>query len=124
MDDTGRLQVPQEMLDQLSIRGRALVDMEGDRIVIRPGASGISTVATSQAAPGPDDGSPESPADQTVVPARVELAQSVIPARRPAPAPPKPSRPAREPLKRDRPRDVPDEHRPFAPPSSGEARDD
>ncbi len=44
VDDTGRLQVPSEMLEQLSIRGRAVVDMEGDRIVIRSSSSSISTV--------------------------------------------------------------------------------
>ena len=124
VDDTGRLQVPQEMLDQLSIRGRAVVDIEGDRIVIRPGTSGISTVAASRAA-SPDADAEEPPADQPVVPARVELAQTVVPARRrPAPVPPKASRPARGPSRRERPQDVPDEHRPYAPPSGGDARDD
>ena len=128
VDDTGRLQVPQEMLDQLSIRGRALVDVEGDRIVIRSGASGISTVAAPQVA-SEDDADSDSrlgapPADQPIIPARVELAVPVIPARqRPAPAAPKRARPDRAPSPRVPPKDIPDEHRPFAPPG-GEARDD
>ena len=128
VDDTGRLQVPQEMLDQLSIRGRALVDMEGDRIVIRSGTSGIATVAASRAASEQDADAPTRPGapppDQPIIPARVELAAPVIPARhRPTRAAPKPARPDRAPPARARPRDVPDEHRPFAPPGGGETRD-
>ena len=129
VDDTGRLQVPQEMLDHLSIRGRALVDIEGDRIVIRPGTSEISTVVPSQAT---DDGEPDTatptlapPPDQPIVPARVELAAPVIPARRSPPHTPSTRTPA-EPKPRERaPRhDIPDEHRPFAPPDEGSPRDD
>ncbi len=44
VDDTGRLQIPQDMLDRLGIRGRATVDLAEDRIVIRSGSSNISTL--------------------------------------------------------------------------------
>ncbi len=128
VDDTGRLQVPQEMLDQLSIRGRAFVDVEGDGIVIRPGTSGISTVASSRSAAAGETESDEpteaQPPDEPIIPARVELAAPVIPSRhRPIRRQPKPTPPKRESPKRARREDVPDEHRPFAPPG-GAPRDD
>ena len=46
VDDVGRLQVPREMLDQLGIGGRAVVDVEGDQIVIRSelAAAGVEIV--------------------------------------------------------------------------------
>ena len=43
VDDTGRLQIPQDMLDRLDIRGRATVDLSEDSIVIRAESSNIST---------------------------------------------------------------------------------
>ena len=36
VDDTGRLQIPAEYLEQIGISGRAIVDMEDGQIVIRP----------------------------------------------------------------------------------------
>ena len=36
VDDTGRLQIPQEYLEQLGISGRAIVEVEDGRVVIKP----------------------------------------------------------------------------------------
>jgi ABC-type lipoprotein export system ATPase subunit len=44
LDGAGRLQVPREYLETLNIGNRAFVDLEGDRIVIRPVESQNTTV--------------------------------------------------------------------------------
>lgn len=36
LDSAGRLQIPRDFLDQLKIKGKVLVDLEEDKIVIRP----------------------------------------------------------------------------------------
>jgi ABC-type glutathione transport system ATPase component len=36
VDNTGRLQIPREMLEKLAIGGRARLALEADRVVIRP----------------------------------------------------------------------------------------
>jgi putative ABC transport system ATP-binding protein len=47
LDGAGRLQVPREYLETLNIGNRAFVDLEGDRIVIRP-VEGQNTTGTHQ----------------------------------------------------------------------------
>ncbi len=47
LDGAGRLQVPREYLETLNIGNRAFVDLEGDRIVIRP-VEGQNAAETNQ----------------------------------------------------------------------------
>ncbi len=140
VDDVGRLQVPREMLDQLGIGGRAVVDVEGDQIVIRselaaqsatgtpPATAAAESPAeseTPEAAPsGPDADSAHTetaPATDSAEPDAVasESASQIGAARdtKPGAEPrdessaPNPAPPAAE------PREVPPEHRRFAPPT-------
>jgi len=62
LDGAGRLQVPREYLESLSIKDRATIDMEGDRIVIRPvdtPAGSAGSKGTLQRAPSPAQASLE-----------------------------------------------------------------
>tara|TARA_Y100000590_G_C15572224_1_gene959047 strand:- start:398 stop:1159 length:762 start_codon:yes stop_codon:yes gene_type:complete len=119
VDDTGRLQVPREMLARLDITGRALVDIEGDRIVIRSDSADPQTVVSDSSGltvPPIDsgdsgvalEGSPDRPP---------QLEQSD----------PLASDQADQTLKRVSPefesRDVPEEHRRFAPRGSEDTPD-
>ena len=109
VDDTGRLQVPRDMLEQLGIEGRAVVELEGEQIVIRPEQAThdiriveATPVETSRPASGGPTDTPQREAG-----------------RRPdRPAPPKPAaRPERD------AEEVSDEHRMFAPPDHREDDD-
>ena len=154
VDDVGRLQVPREMLDQLGIGGRAVVDVEGDQIVIRsePAAAGVeivrddSTAAdrTAERAPEPTaprpaaapaegdteseapEGAPTGPDTDSAGPETARATSRAEPdaaARQPAGQ--TPAAPIAEP--RDEPsapkpaaatpREIPPEHRQFAPPT-------
>ena len=119
VDDTGRLQVPREMLARLDISGRALVDIEGDRIVIRSDSADPQTVVSDSSgltvppidvgSPGvASEGSPDRPAqfEQSNTSASDQSDQTV-----------KRVPPAVE------SRDIPEEHRRFAPRDSEDIPD-
>jgi len=125
VDDTGRLQVPREMLARLDITGRALVDIEGDRIVIRSDSADPQTVISDS--PGRNvqpidsgEGGPVSPGVASVE--SPDSAQRFEQLNTPAPDQSdqnlKSSSPAVV------PGDVPEEHRRFAPLDSEDAPDD
>lgn len=125
VDDTGRLQVPREMLARLDITGRALVDIEGDRIVIRsdsadpqtvvsdPTKSTVQPIDSDEVGTGSlkvaSEGSPDRPP---------EVEQSNTSPSDQSDRTLKPAPPAVE------SRDIPDEHRRFAPRDSEDTSDD
>jgi len=142
VDDTGRLQVPREMLQRVGIHGRAVVELEEDSVVIRSESAGRGVrivdeeFAPEAAVTAPPSG-PAAPAttEDSGVPAASVATDAPVPvsnepfavyrgpvktviAAAPAPAPPRPAdgQKAAAPPAGTKPSRIPKDHQQFVPP--------